>query len=143
MSNRHEANAPAATNPFAEAVTLPANDAGSCISRGLAYLKLGDYDSAASEFLQYATLAPEDPSGYANLAKSYFMKQDYDLALTFANKALELDQGHLDALFFSIPVLIQQLKPDQALARIDKCLRIDGDNPYYKALRVEALLSST
>jgi len=65
-------------------------------SLGLAYLEESKLSAAESQFRQQIDLAPQEPSGYANLAVTYLRMEKYDAAEEQLKKALALDPENAD-----------------------------------------------
>jgi predicted Zn-dependent protease len=81
-------NVRAAIEMYTKSLMLAANNPDALYGRALAYLTIGDYDKAESDLLKYVSRMPTNPSVYAALARTYFMKNQYDLTHNYAQKSI-------------------------------------------------------
>ncbi|QGY40039.1 tetratricopeptide repeat protein [Pseudodesulfovibrio cashew] len=65
---------------------------------GIALRKAGMFDEAVSYYGRAVELADPDENLYYNLARVFFEKDDWDQAILFAAKSLDLDPNHQHAL---------------------------------------------
>ncbi|MCX6269426.1 MAG: tetratricopeptide repeat protein [Bacteroidetes bacterium] len=68
--------------------------------RGILYTdRFLKFDSAISDFRYFLKFRPDDKHGNYNLAVAYYKKQNYDSALYFCAKTLELSPDYADAYY--------------------------------------------
>lgn len=60
-------------------------------NRSIAYADLEQYDKALADALQYISIRPDSPNGYAIAGYIYLQKQDYSEAIRYCHEAISRD----------------------------------------------------
>ena len=76
----------------------------------------------------YLAYEPEDPEALAWMAQALLTREDYEGALEFAGKALELDENSQAALLVRGECYLQTAKVDEAAADFNAVLRMDKNS---------------
>lgn len=64
------------------------------LGRGRARMALGDVTAALSDFQRAEDLTPDSPEPLVEMGNLYFKRQDYERAVEYYDKALEVDASH-------------------------------------------------
>ncbi|MBI5915192.1 MAG: VCBS repeat-containing protein, partial [Bacteroidetes bacterium] len=99
---------------------------------GRAYLEEGRLEEAEETYHSLLDMAPDDASGYANLALVYLKQNKYKEAEAKIRRALKKDPDNPDIRMISAKYFEMTQQPDRAIAELEKII---GKNPdYTKAL---------
>ena len=83
-----------AIQAYTDVVDLRHDRGDAYIGRGRAYLELGDYSSAMSDFQRAEDLQPDRPDSHVAMGDLYFARKEYRRAIEFYDQAVELDGSH-------------------------------------------------
>lgn len=83
-----------AIQAYTDIVDLRHDRGDAYIGRGRAYLELGDYSSAMSDFQRAEDLQPDRPDSHVAMGDLYFARKEYRRAIEFYDQAVELDGSH-------------------------------------------------
>jgi tetratricopeptide (TPR) repeat protein len=89
----------------------------------------GLIDNAISEFDKAAKLDPRDPEPLIALAEIYSQNLDYDKALAFSQRALQLQPSSSMARIVLLTSLVQRDRIDEAERELQKLLASNPHNP--------------
>jgi tetratricopeptide (TPR) repeat protein len=93
---------------------------------GVTYGKMGDLEKAIEHHSEVIRIKPKLASAWRNLGKDMEMTNQFDKAVEFYRKALDLKADH-EAHFNLANALRETKEIDQALAHYRKALEIKGD----------------
>lgn len=79
---------------FTRAMESGAESSLACLSRGVAYLKLGKMDEAISDFSKSIAENPGSTRGYYYRGMGYLARENYEAALPDLNRVIEMDPEH-------------------------------------------------
>ncbi|MEI6816259.1 MAG: tetratricopeptide repeat protein [Bacteroidota bacterium] len=118
------------------------------LNLGLAYYRIGVYDSAFLIYDKMLVLTPNDPTLYYDRGLAYTSKKDYDSAIIAYNKAMELKPDYTDAILGrgilytdrlnKFPLGIEDFKKVLQYKPNDKDANADLGIALYKNLNFEA-----
>lgn len=90
---------------------------------------LGNYQKAASLFLQCIEVAPEESAPYYELAHIYESAKQYDYALKYAEKAIKLEEDNYWYRILYAHTLQRNGDLDNAIKQYEYLIEKDGGNP--------------
>jgi tetratricopeptide (TPR) repeat protein len=88
--------------------------------KGNAYALKGDAKEAQEAFQEAASISPENPAAFHQLATLDRMLRNYNDAMVNLNKVLQLKPDHLPAMGAKVSVYMAQKQPDKALSFLDQ-----------------------
>ena len=94
---RHKGHSGVAAQMFRRCVSLETKFPNPWMHFGACLHDIHMYDEAIEVFELLRKMIPKEPQVYANLAASHVQKGEFQLALSFANEALNLNPGHRNA----------------------------------------------
>ncbi|HEY0528396.1 MAG TPA: FG-GAP-like repeat-containing protein, partial [Gemmatimonadaceae bacterium] len=106
----------------------PVEDLYTARMLGLSYLQRNQLPEAEAEFKKITTLAPDDPSGYADLGLTYLQAARYDDAEKQLKRARELDPSSPDVALALARVYALTKRPNDARELLDKLRRDSTSN---------------
>lgn len=108
---------------------------------GIAYMKMGSFSAAASQFDSAVKLRPENPQYLYNLGVAYKATKRYDDALEVLAKAALRSPRWEAPRFETGNIYLEQKKYDKAIAAFEKSLSaLEGNaNAYYNLARAYEL----
>ncbi len=98
-------------------------------SRGLAYFRLGQYDSAYHDYMNALRYRPNDEKVLSNLGFIYFLRQQLDSAEAVYRKSVALNPRFIDARRNLGAVLAMQRRFPEAIEQWKEGLKYEPDNP--------------
>ncbi len=98
-------------------------------SRGLAYFRLGQYDSAYNDYMNALRYRPNDEKVLSNLGFIYFLRQQLDSAETVYRKSLEYNPRFIDARRNLGAVMAMQRRFPEAIEQWKEGLKYEPENP--------------
>lgn len=98
-------------------------------SRGLAYFRLGQYDSAYHDYMNALRYRPNDEKVLSNLGFIYFLRQQLDSAETVYRKSLEYNPRFIDARRNLGAVMAMQRRFPEAIEQWKEGLKYEPENP--------------
>ncbi|TWU48429.1 tetratricopeptide repeat protein [Rubripirellula reticaptiva] len=84
------------------------DDAAAYVARGIAYAKLGNWDSVIADFSQAIRVEPGNPVAYANRAAAWASLGDHDKAIADYERAEQVAKPSTDILVEHAGLLIQK-----------------------------------
>jgi len=107
-----------AIEQYNEAIEIDDEYAKAFNNRGAAYEKLGNYDQAKADYKMAAKLDEDLASAQYNAGRIALDKEkDADLALQYADKAIEAEDGN--ALYYYLRGAVHETKGNKELAKAD------------------------
>ncbi|MCC6461009.1 MAG: tetratricopeptide repeat protein [Saprospiraceae bacterium] len=97
-------------------------------SRGLAYFRLGQYDSAFVDYKKALKFRPNDDKVLSNLGFIYFLRSQLDSAETVYKKSVALNPRFIDARRNLGAVLAMKKQFPQAIEQWQEGLKYEPDN---------------
>ncbi len=97
-------------------------------SRGLAYFRLGQYDSAYHDYLQALRYRPNDDKVLSNLGFIYFLRRQLDSAETVYRKSIAANPRFIDARRNLGAVLAMQRRFPEAIQEWKEGLKYEPNN---------------
>lgn len=91
------------------------------------YIKIGDTDAALKEYMLQLSVR-EHPSFYTNIGRIYFKRLEYDKAIEYTKKALELDRERKSSLKLMAHLCQLTDNYTEALNCCDKFISLTDDN---------------
>ncbi|MCP3978646.1 MAG: protein kinase [bacterium] len=109
---------------FSELILRHPDRTSAMISLAYAYEKLGDLDSAVTEYRVASGISPEQDLIYIDLGRVAMLRGDYDGATRYLERALELDESNAIS-YENLGYLLWQrggsaTEPEQAVALFDQ-----------------------
>lgn len=98
-------------------------------SRGLAYFRLGQYDSAYHDYMNALRYRPNDEKVLSNLGFIYFLRQQLDSAEAVYRKSLEYNPRFIDARRNLGAVMAMQRRFPEAIEQWKEGLKYEPENP--------------
>lgn len=98
-------------------------------SRGIAYFRLGQYDSAYHDYMNALRYRPNDEKVLSNLGFIYFLRQQLDSAETVYRKSVALNPRFIDARRNLGAVLAMQQRFPEAIEQWKEGLKYEPQNP--------------
>ena len=87
----------------------------------------------------FSTIPETESDEFLGLGNQFFNEKDYDKALSYFNKSLELDENHIQTLYSRATTLIELDRINEAYSDFDK---ITNENPLeFEALFQKALIN--
>lgn len=105
------------------------NDFNALVYKGYSLALLGDYE-AANEYLKKAETIDYDLDLYLQIGYINYEMQEYDEAISYLDKVIDLDSRNLDAYMFKGYSLVELQRYDEADSCAEKIRSIYGDNPF-------------
>lgn len=97
-------------------------------SRGLAYFRLGQYDSAYHDYMNALRYRPNDEKVLSNLGFIYFLRQQIDSAEAVYRKSLQYNPRFIDARRNLGAVMAMQGRFAEAIEQWKEGLKYDPEN---------------
>jgi tetratricopeptide (TPR) repeat protein len=111
------------------AETIPKEDAGSHYDLGLAFKEMGLIDEAIAEFQTALRGGEEKLKVYEELGNCFVMKQQYSVAVTILNRAMQMpyvDEGELLGVFYNLGRAHEELgQRSEAKAAYERVISVD------------------
>ncbi|HOW35511.1 MAG TPA: hypothetical protein PL155_03780 [Candidatus Omnitrophota bacterium] len=110
-------------NPFVEAMSrdyFVYNRLGMCY--------VDDPDKAIAEFQTSIRLRPEYALAYANMAKAYILKKDFQKSLAYSLKAIELNDGLVLGYIYAIYSCLMAEDLEKAKGLLEKAVELSPDD---------------
>jgi tetratricopeptide (TPR) repeat protein len=82
---------------YTTAIRLDPDDAVAYYNRGLAYMNLGEYNTAISDYTTAIRLDPDDAAAYNNRGLAYDKLGKYNTAISDYTTAIRLDPDYASA----------------------------------------------
>jgi tetratricopeptide (TPR) repeat protein len=131
-----------AIKQYNQALKINKNAQAAIVGLGIAYMMLGKNDKALQYFereidnfagKQWSELNPSLELAYYYAASLWFRKKNYDTAIAYLIKALELKPASADTYFLLGRVYFEKREYDEAIKRFEEALRYDPKfpDPYY------------
>jgi len=100
---------------------------------GFVYLKLEEYDDSKQIYLELVSENSTKPMFYFNLARSYFGLNDFENALVYYQKAVQLEKDYYEALINIGIIYAKQEKYKSAIEYYNRAIKVKSDSPtvYY------------
>lgn len=98
------------------------------LGKGIAYYSIGRYQYALTDFETYLSLRPNNPVVYTCMGATYFHLRDFDKALLFLKKPIEMKYRFANAWVNLAIYMCLRGAHMLALRYADRALRIDQDN---------------
>ncbi|MGE0086988.1 MAG: tetratricopeptide repeat protein [Desulfococcaceae bacterium] len=102
------------------------------------YEKIGDYDKALQLYQKAAGLKSvrmdEHNASFNNIGKIYYIKKEYDKALAYYSKALDINPDDETVLYNLTLVLMETEKWEEALEETDRLLT-KSDSSIYRSMK--------
>lgn len=115
------------------------NSSKNDLEKATAYRVLGEISSALGNdgeardyWLESLKLNPDDEYTNFQLAHLEFVQKNYQQALTYAQKAVDLNANSASYHNLLANILYGLYKDDQALKEINEAIRLEPNNPVYK-----------
>ncbi|MDR2904920.1 MAG: tetratricopeptide repeat protein [Helicobacteraceae bacterium] len=110
----------------------PPNNSIAYYNRGIAYIKLRNYDQAVKDYTQAIALDPKDDQAYHNRGGAYCKLGNYDQAIADFTKAIELNPKYASAYFNRGVTYDKQQNYNQAITDFTKAIELaPKDATYY------------
>jgi tetratricopeptide (TPR) repeat protein len=97
--------------------------------RGEAWLSLGVYEKAMSDFKQTAQLVPNNGNNYYKLGASANQLKNYELAIRYYDSSLIFDPGNTRTYFSRGEAKLKLEQFKAAFADFNKAIKLDPTNP--------------
>ncbi len=98
-------------------------------SRGLAYFRLGQYDSAYNDYMNALRYRPNDDKVLSNLGFIYFLRQQLDSAETVYRRSIAANPRFIDARRNLGAVMAMQGRFAEAIEQWKEGLKYEPENP--------------
>ncbi|MCK4546596.1 MAG: sulfatase-like hydrolase/transferase [Candidatus Eisenbacteria sp.] len=109
------------------------------VNLAAAYVRLEQYERAASVFRDALKLDPAYVNAHLGLARMYRLRGDVGRAVQAYERALEVNPDHEDALAELVRLQMDRGRPDAVVPILEDILRQDPDNTRVLYLLVETL----
>lgn len=131
LISSEQSNFKEAITYFDKAILLSPNDYSIYIHKGLCYKHMKSLTNSKDCFIKAIELYPQSSVAYDNLGDYYYSNNiDIELALKNFKLAIEFGPDNTHALVSFAGALNKQKKKDEALALIEKALKINSDYAY-------------
>jgi len=104
------------------------NKAVAYVTRGNAFVKQGDLDSAIDDFTKAVRQNPRSLVAYYNRGNAYFAQENFDQAIADFSLAISLQLDHLLSYNGRGNAYLAKGETERAIAEYDKALEIDPNN---------------
>lgn len=120
-----------AINDFSRAIDFSTeNPSDFYFARGAAYQTLKNYPKAISDYNESIECNPRNQEALNNLGLLFIEKKDYQTAMSYLDKALQIDADYISSLINRAYVLIELGHYKKALLDLRYALKLSPDNPY-------------
>ena len=112
-----------------QAVELNPNNDSAHNNRGLAYVRLGQYENAFADFNRAVALNPNNVDAYNNRGCTCLVVKRYDLAVEDFNRALQLNPNYANAYIGrGVAYMNGYGHYEQAIADYDRAIALNPNN---------------
>jgi len=116
-----------AINAYNKAISLN-HDPESFSNAGIAYFSLKKYEEAIKNFKLAVKLEPKNPTYNYNLAYSYYVTEQYDLAEESLISAINYNKQDYEALFLMGQIALKQFDEQLAKKYFESVLQVNPDH---------------
>jgi tetratricopeptide (TPR) repeat protein len=133
---------PEAAKVAGQAVAAFPHDSEVWVVRGAAYTLLGDMDKAHQDFAEAVRIAPKKPDPRFFLAITDYRQANYALAATELRTAMRsgVVDSDLEYLLAECDLKLDPTKPSEAIAELDRAIRLNEKSVPARSLRGKLLL---
>jgi tetratricopeptide (TPR) repeat protein len=117
-----------ALSDFNEAIERHPTSIDALDERAKFYAREGDRDKALADRDRIIQLNPS--RGYTLRASTHMLFEEYDQAILYASKALEIDESNWQALHAQACCYVEKLEPVKAAAIFQKALQVAPDSEF-------------
>jgi tetratricopeptide (TPR) repeat protein len=107
---------------FSKALEAGSEPVITCLSRGVAYLKIKEHEKAIEDFSRVLEMNEKNASAYYYRGTVYMIMEDYEKAVSDFTNALKINPEHMSAVFARGVSLVNIGKDDDGARDIKRAL---------------------